>query len=415
MDELNKFLNKRKEWLKNINFKKVINSNELKEDIKDKFYDGYTEDEFDLIYYDFIDNAHKCFTDKHYTDNYHQPPQHYYYSIKYKDYFNNLLKQNFFYIKNQLFRKEDFFVFLTSNIDRLKKSDINTTLIKKLQYNFQDEVDNFTMKYYKHLICNKEFYKAYTPFKTDEDYNYFFGNIILRHLKFEPYNKSFYIDDWSNIIKKYFEKVKQTIRINYSIFDERLLLLEINSLESLKHDAQYEFINFESIIIEYRKILADLKQLEKTNAEESPTKIKLQLSEDYSHGYLEKEFNVLYKHDDSLKQTIRSFIFNSFNTKKPNQKFRKRKFINNESIIPIYDTDIFVEFFWVMHKEGIIENSFSEIATFLSNEFKILGTKESLEKKPSSKFNSNYKQNPNLKAFLENSRINYTKQSHTNH
>ncbi|RAV28511.1 hypothetical protein DN748_12890 [Sinomicrobium soli] len=133
------------------------------------------------------------------------------------------------------------------------------------------------------------------------------------------------------------------------------------------------------------------------------TSIKLKLRPQGHHGkegvgqkdmvnYLNDYYNHQYENE------IRYFVYMHFETEKKHQRLRKIK--GPFEAPPIDDKTNFIELFWVLCKEEIITNSFSDVSTFLNTIYPWLGN--SIEKIPSeNKFSEHYRNTPNIRAFLD--------------
>lgn len=92
---------------------------------------------------------------------------------------------------------------------------------------------------------------------------------------------------------------------------------------------------------------------------------------------------------------IREFVFKSIES-----PYKLRKIKETAQKLPVLDGQIFIELFWVLHKTKIIDESFNQIAEYLSFHFPILGNKESIAMTPSKKmFLKKYKAKPSLESF----------------
>ncbi|EIJ38776.1 hypothetical protein JoomaDRAFT_1769 [Galbibacter orientalis DSM 19592] len=130
--------------------------------------------------------------------------------------------------------------------------------------------------------------------------------------------------------------------------------------------------------------------------------IKLKLR---PQGYHNKEtigqkdiFNYLSEYyNHNYQDEIRHFVFTNFEPERGQQKLRG---INGSfSPPPILDKASFIELFWVLCKEEIITNPFSDVAMLLKAIYPGLG--QSVEKLPSEmKFATHYKNSPNIRTFL---------------
>ncbi|MGS2764366.1 hypothetical protein [Sinomicrobium sp. M5D2P9] len=135
----------------------------------------------------------------------------------------------------------------------------------------------------------------------------------------------------------------------------------------------------------------------------STVSLKLKLRPQGYHGKegigqkdLVNYLNDYYYHQ--YENEIRYFVYMHFETEKKHQRLRKIK--GPFEAPPIDDKTNFIELFWVLCKEEIITNSFSDVSTFLNTIYPWLGN--SIEKIPSeNKFSENYKSTPNIRTFLD--------------
>lgn len=392
--------------------------------------ENYTEEELIEIYYQFLN-----FSGKHFS--------------------GTIIGKTFNNIKETLFNKSDFeaFVFYTSSF--LKKSEINSFLIKKFE---EDLILNTRLTNTKliYFIKGIEFYQVFNPFQNSEDILRFTLNSVLKASSFEPYGRYFNCDELKTI-EKFFEKVIYYIRVNPSKFDKDMIRVEINRLEHEKIKTRCDFID--EVVLNYRKLLKDLGKVnedkilksiyqEVRNSNQKLDGIteqeayrnkkresfenriikqsldileikevlkggileKLHLTEEYPPSELERIFNDLYEYNKSLEESIRSFIYKYFKPFNGNQKFRDKKLSEIKTQLPIYDRDIFIEFFWTLHKVKAIKEPFSKIALFLSklflSQYKIDIGKGYIEGMPSEK---RFKNNITIQAFVKNKRRLYNK------
>jgi hypothetical protein len=135
-----------------------------------------------------------------------------------------------------------------------------------------------------------------------------------------------------------------------------------------------------------------------------PSKNKLILKEDYSHTDIANELVKLHKNNVEL---VKPFVYRYFKTNDYRQRFRT--FFTNKQIPQIgVSKEVYIEFYWVLYKSGIIKNSFAEISKLLANTFgkeknsSLYKIKSStIEKYPSERnFEKKYTKEPSIRSFF---------------
>ena len=394
------------DWLKNINFKKTFDKLSL-DDFIDEYYN---ESEYEILYHKFLQNCHKIVDSNEFyiedTDTLYF--RHQVITYTNKNFFNQYLSNHLYEVKDELFSKSLFFNFLRRNSDWLKKENINQFLTTKLIHNYQKAIDGFYAIQYQYFISEVKFYNLYNPFSNEEDFNHFLAKTALDQLHFTPYELSYFglKNGWEGVLGKYFKKVLYYLRTNHDKIDKTLLAIEINRLkgEALNIDAEV----LVTAINNYEELLGDLNEINNPKQKTLISSVVLNLANDsppsiiehYFEKFYTNYFKEFYDQDQALPLKIRRFIFDSFIPFNKNQRFRRKDFLQENEIIPIGNSTIFIEFFWVLYKEGVITDSFVQIAAFLEYKFPELGSKAYIQQIPSKhNFEAKYK-NPNIRTFL---------------
>lgn len=287
----------------------------------------------------------------------------------------NLYKATYKQIKKNSFTLDEISTTNLNNTQTQFLNSLNQIFIEKLlniSFSLQ-RFDNFMLEskstYSSHKIFCERIEKSYSEMITS----------ILNYLSDIPEIKELKID-----------KLKELI-IKSLIWDK-------NKLIGFTVDDQ--FLKEVSIIINEKPI--------QNNAENF---IKLNLNKDYGQKDILDEIKKLHpKVIDTNTDTLKKIIFDNFIVDDYRKKLRNITEPTNFTF-KIKDKIAFIEFFWVLQKENILSNSFSEIAEFLSVYFKNQLTlqKESIEKIPSEKdfpHSKNYKNTPSLNKFFKIRRIN---------
>lgn len=159
-----------------------------------------------------------------------------------------------------------------------------------------------------------------------------------------------------------------------------------------------------------KQTLALKKELQKKQTANQRKKIKtthqktLNLAKGYTHTSIANELIKLHKNNPKL---VKAFVYHYFKTKDYRQRFRTK--LKRNQLPPITTTkETYIEFYWVLYKSGILENSFADISRFLANTF---GKDKNsplykmgnitISKYPSEKnFEKKYKNTPSPRAFF---------------
>ena len=143
-------------------------------------------------------------------------------------------------LKKKIFCTEDFFLVLQRGL--IKTSEEIEALEKKLILEIQKQVDYFIHGKYTYLIKNVDFYKTYSPFKSEKEFHNYLIFTILKNLKYNGYTNSFDIIDHNLLLSEYFKKVEITIRENTESTDKHFIYKEINRLTFLKLKNNLNFL-----------------------------------------------------------------------------------------------------------------------------------------------------------------------------
>lgn len=153
------------------------------------------------------------------------------------------------------------------------------------------------------------------------------------------------------------------------------------------------------------KTVDDLKELVKkinlTTKNISKLKLRGKSEEVIPVGQKEIKEYLLKYYNNEFKDEIIAFVYKYFEVEKKSLELRPKGVLTDKKF-PINNKESFIEFFWVLKKEGVVLNTFSQISELLSDVFPSLGDKTTIEKIPSEKkFLDNYKKGkPSIRKFL---------------